>query len=109
MTNTGEWLRDWRLSVNLSKTNVTVTSRKKVDDPEIKLHGKLITVTYCQRHLGVILAANMKWDKDIDTVLSRARRLLGILKKLSRHPSISALVNFNKAYIRPTLEYADIV
>ena len=26
MMNTGEWLRDWRLSVNLSKTNVMVTS-----------------------------------------------------------------------------------
>ena len=37
-----------------------VTSQNKVDDPEIKLYSKLITVTNCQRHLGVILAANMK-------------------------------------------------
>ena len=81
-----------------------VISRNKVDDPAIKLYGKLITVTNCQRHLGVILAANMKWDKHIDTVLSRARRLLGVLKKLSHHLLISALVNFYKVYIRPILE-----
>ena len=86
-----------------------VTSRNKVDDPEIKLYGKLITVTNCQRNVGVILAENMKWDKHIGTVLSRARRLLGVLKKLSRYLSISVFVNFYKAYIRPIFEYADIV
>ena len=51
----------------------------------------------------------MKRDKHVDTVLSRARRLLGVLKKLSQRLSISALVSFYKAYIRPILEYADIV
>ena len=81
-----------------------VTSRNKRHDPETKLCGKLITVTNCQRHLDVILAANMKWDKHIDAVLSRARRLLGVLRLSS-----SASVNFYKAHLRPLLEYADIV
>ena len=40
-----------------------VTSQNKVT--EIKLYGELITVTNFQRHLGVILAANMKWDNTL--------------------------------------------
>ena len=66
-------------------------------------YGKPIKTANCQRHLGVVLASDLRWSRNVDV----QTRPLGILKKL--RSSLPASVAFYKMYIRPVLEYADVV
>ena len=110
-TNSGKWLKDWRLSVNLAKTSVMATTRTvaSVPVPSIYLYGESLQSASSQRHLGVMLSADLRWSCHIDFVLSRAARLLGVLKRLRSSLSMQASIAFYKLYIRPKLEYADVV
>ena len=61
------------------------------------------------RHLGVMLSADLRWSCHIDFVLSRAVKSLEVLKRLRSSLSMQASIAFYKLYIRPGLEYADVV
>ena len=55
------------------------------------------------------MSADLKWNHHVDYILARARRILGVLRKLRSFLSVEASVTFCKSYIRLILEYADIV
>ena len=99
-TSVGKWLSDWRLSVNLSKTTVMITSRNLPtnysDTAPIYLYGEPLPRASQQRHLGIIISADLRWSHHISHILNKARRLLGVLKRLRSSLSQQGLLRFTK-------------
>lgn len=78
------------------------------DTAPIYLYGEPLPRGSQQRHLGTIISADLRWSHHISHILNKARRLLGVLKRLRSSLSQQGLLRFYKTYIRPILEYADI-
>ena len=85
-TTVGKWLCDWRLTVNLSKTTVMFTSHNLPtnysDTAPIYLYGEPLPSASQQRHLGIIISADLCWSHHISHILNKARCLPGVLKRL---------------------------
>ena len=85
------------------------TCSNHIELPEFYLYNEQLAVANHQRHLGVILSSDLRWSCHIDHIMSKSARLVGLMKRLKSSLSTSALLSFYKLYIRPTIEYADVV
>ena len=109
---TGKWLTDWHLLANTEKTKIVEFQRRPLPlhaDPPITLYRKPLATVSQHRHLGLILSSDLRWTPHVDVILSKASRLLGVLRRLSSSLSQAALSAFYMIYIRPILEYANVV
>ena len=61
------------------------------------------------KQLGVVLFANGTWDYHIDLIISKASRRLNILRNFKFKLNRTALQHIYFSFIRPVLEYADII
>ena len=70
-TNAGKWLKEWRMSVNLSKTSVMSTGfrKGKEADLNISLYNAPLTQKDYQCCFGLRLSNDLRWNRHIDSVL----------------------------------------
>lgn len=111
VTSAGEWLSTWHLLVNTDKTVVMVfhhSNRPPPFQPHIILHGRTLNVVTQQRHLGVIIQSDLRWNAHFDSTISKATKSLHILRRLRHNITTNALCALYTVYIRPILEYACI-
>ena len=62
-----------------------------------------------QKHLGVILDVKLTFDEHLNNVLNKVNKTIGLLRKLQNLLSRSTLITICKAFIRPRLDYGDIL
>jgi ribonucleases P/MRP protein subunit RPP40 len=62
-----------------------------------------------ERDLGVMMDSNLSFDSHIATVINKANRVLGLLKRNFRHLDAHCLLLLYKAMVRSILEYAQPV
>ena len=107
INQTASWLRVWRLCVNPQKTVIMETSRRPLPTPlSIKLAQDALTKVQSHRHLGVILSHDLRWSNHVDYILTKATRLLSVLRRLRSSLDQESLSHMYLTYIRPILEYA---
>ena len=83
INQTALWLRVWRLCVNPQKTVIMETSRRALPTPlSIELAQDALTKVQSHRHLGVISSHDLRWNNHIDYILTKATRLLSVLRRL---------------------------
>ena len=110
VNDTTRWLDDWRLQVNVLKTYAMEITRSTLPHPKphILLGGSHLEVTSRQKHLGLVITATLSWKEHIASILQKAARVLGVLRRLRRSLSQAALRTIYICYIRPILEYASV-
>ena len=88
-----------------------IFSRKcsKEDHPPIYFNDIPVTQTTIQKHIELYLDENVKFSIHIKEKLSKVYKGIGLFKNLSNKLPRQALVRIYKAYIRPCLDYGDIV
>ena len=69
----------------------------------------IIKFVESHKHLGITLTYNGKWHTHIETTLSSAYKMLGVMRKLKYMFSRQALNQMYISYVRPLLEYSSIV
>lgn len=106
-----DWSRKWLVSFNPQKTESMVISRKhnKITHPTLSLNNVDIIETNEHKHLGITFSSDGSWNQHVSNILSKASISLNILRKFKFHLSRNSLQNLYFAFIRPILEYADIV
>lgn len=129
----GQWLTNWRLTLDREKTVVTEYTRRSlpstftttlaetvltkdtshrhpgvVPQADLDPAETVLKRATSHRHLGVVLQADLRWTAHVNHMLGKAGGLLHTLARLRGHLSTKALSLFYKAYIRPVLEYADV-
>ena len=111
VTRTDEWLTASSLLVNPTKSSCLLFTRsvctEKTAFEQLSLGNTSLPITTTQKHLGLNFTSNLQWGTQLNTVISKTRRLLGLLKRLKESGlNKQALSSIYKLYIRPQLEYA---
>jgi hypothetical protein len=102
----GEWVRKWGMRFQPVKCNMMKLTRKR--EHHIDYNYKLEFINNI-KYLGVNLSSDLRWDKHVMECISKANRVLGLLKRNLHFCSKEVKETAYLSFVRPILEYAGIV
>ncbi|XP_078597679.1 uncharacterized protein LOC144873858 [Branchiostoma floridae x Branchiostoma japonicum] len=73
------------------------------------LHGHTLETVSTVKYLGTTMSENATWDTHINTMVTKANKTLGFLRRNLKISSVSIKEKAYKAFVRPVLEYASSV
>ena len=97
---------------HLSKQKQEVIfSRKtnKISHPTTTFHTVPVARTSCQKHIRLHLDEKLNFNQHISIKISKASKGIGIIKRLSHILPKKSLLTINKYFIRPHLDYCDVI
>lgn len=99
------------MELNPSKTEEMCISTKKAPPihPPLFLGNSVIQTVKHHKHIGVILTSNMSWSTHITQMVAKVFKKVSIINNLKFKLPRQILDNIYKTFIRPSLEYADVV
>ena len=105
------WAWQWKMQFNTEKTEEVIFSTKRIkpDHPPLKLGDDVISQTLEHKHLGMVLDSKLDFKSHLREAIVKARRGIGMMKHLSRYVSRDVLIQLYKLYVRPHLDYGDII
>ena len=108
------WAIQWRFEFNPDPVKPPVelifsTKHKPPIHQPLFFNNIRLTTVSEHKHLGVILDKKLTFESHVKEKANKTKRLLGVLKRSSRYLPISALDRAYKSFIRPKLEYGDVL
>ena len=82
---------------------------KKINHPPLTFSKSTVSQTISQKHLGVIIDFNLSFGEYLIGVQSKTNKTIGLLRKLQNTLPRQALITRCKAFVRPHLDYGDIL
>ena len=83
---------------------------KKTVHPPLLFNNASVTRTSSQKHLGIIIDNQLKFDDDKKMMFRKTSQNKGVLRKLHNFlPRAAALITIYKAFIRSYLDYGHIL
>ena len=109
-----EWAFQWKMHFNPDpnkQANEVIFSRKsKVHShPPLTFNNNDVKKCPHQKHLGIILDSKLDFNIHVDNKIKKCYRMIGIIKRLSVNVPRKALLTIYKSFIRPHLDYGDIL
>ena len=103
------WAHQWLITLSPPKTESMLVSNKKDRDsiPEIVFQGEVIKNVSSQKHLGVFISSDLKWNNHIEYLCERTSKQLSMLKSLKFSLDRKSLETIFVSFIRPSLEYVN--
>ena len=80
--------KKWRMAFNVSKCSVMFVGKSrnvKLEEILYKLNNEIISTLSDFKYRGIVIDFNLKWKKHINTIISKAMRVLGLLKSTLWH------------------------
>ena len=77
--------------------------------PPLRLGNEEITSKTEHKHLGISLDPKLSFKSHVNEAILKARRGIGLIGHLSQYVSRDVLDQMYKLYVRPHLDYGDIV
>ena len=101
----------WLVTFNPGKSESILLSRKhnKPYHPPVLLNQTQITEVNSHKHLGIIFSNDCTWHEHLELVKSKAWKRINIMRKLKFQLDRKSLQTIYFSFIRPLLEYADVV
>ena len=81
----------------------------KTNHPNIIFNGKKVQKSANQKHLGLIFDQKLTFNEHITSKLTTVNKLTSTLRKLYHYMPRDSLVTIYKSFIRPHLDYADVI
>ena len=105
------WAKKWLVTFDPSKSESVVFSRKrnKPNHPPLSMNQELINEVTSHKHLGLIFSNDCSWHEHFDYIKSKAWFRINIMRKLKFKLDRKSLQTIYFSFIRPLLEYADVV
>ena len=108
------WAHQWKMQFNpdTNKQAVQVIfSQKKeaIAHPPVFFNGSEVVVKTEHKHLGMILDSKLSFQSHVREAIIKARKGIGIIRFLSKYVSRDVLDQIYKLYVRPHLDYGDII
>ena len=96
---------------NPNKTESLIISRKinKPLHPSLYMNNQQVLEVDCHKHLGLYFSNNGSWHQQIIFILERACCRINIMRKLKFKLDRKSLEIIYTAFIRPLLEYGDVI
>ena len=105
-----KWSKDWLIILNHVKTStMTFTWKKDSNLPDVIMNDTVLSDDPNHTHLGLTFTSDARWDEHIRKIYEKAAFKLNVLRMLKYDLDRKSLLRFYISYIRPTLEYADVV
>ena len=104
----------WKMSFNLDpnkQAQEVIFSRKlnKPNHPSLSFNNMVVIQSVTHKHLAIILDTNLDFREHLKDKLSKIIKTIGLLRKLQKILTRPPLLTIYKAFIRPHLDYGDIV
>ena len=111
LENIIKWAKTWLVTFNPLKTETLLISRNltKPYHPPLHTDNQIIAEVDTHKHLGIYLSNDCTWHKHIDYVKDKAWARINIMRKLKFELDRKSLETIYLTFIRPILEYGDIV
>ena len=82
---------------------------EKDNYPRLNFNGDKVQTAISQKHLGLVLDSKLDFNENISKKINKCNKIIGIMKKLSLFLSRKTLLTIYKSFVRPNLDYADII
>ena len=101
----------WLVKFNPLKTGSLLISRKinKPVHPSLTMLGQQINEVEFHKHLGIYFSNDGSWHKHIDYIKEKAWTIINIMRRLKYEIDRKSLEIIYTTFIRPILEYADVI
>ena len=105
------WAVRWLVSFNPSKSESMILSRKhnKPFHPPLSMNQNLINNVNSHKHLGLTFSQDCSWHDHLELVKTKAWLRINIMRRLKFQLDRKSLQTIYISFIRPLLEYADVV
>ena len=108
------WARQWKMEFNpdITKQAIEVIfshKKKKITHPPLFFNGIPVKRESHTQHLGVILDQRLNFRIHIQEKIKKANKGLGLLRFLSKYTTRPVLDKMYKMYVRPHLDYGDVI
>ena len=106
-----QWASQWLVTFNPNKSESMLISRKQHGHlhPPLYMDNQVITDVQNHKHLGVFLSNDCTWHTHIDYIKAKTWPKINIMRKLLYHIDRKSLETIFLTFIRPLLEYADVI
>ena len=109
-----DWAYQWKMQFNpdITKQAIQVIFSQKRDKPihpPIYFNESEVVIKHEQKHLGLILDSSLNFQSHVREKIVSARRGIGVIRYMSRYVTRDVLDQMYKLYIRPHLDYGDII
>ena len=109
-----DWAFQWKVSFNPDRSKqaeevIFSWISKRSTHPPLVFNNNNVSQTYSQKHLGVILDFKLTFEEHLNNVLAKVNKAVGLLRKLRNILPRTTLVTIYKAFIRPHLDYGDVL
>ena len=104
----------WKMKLNPDpnqQAQEVIFSRKinKIDHPPLYFNQNLVKSLSTHKHLRTVLDTRLDFNLYLKNVQNKANKTIGLLRKLQNTLPRTSLITIFKSYIRPHLDYGDII
>lgn len=103
------WVHQNGLKLNIKKTKYMIFSKREKVDIDVRLYGKQIERSSCERFLGVLVDDALSWSHHLSAIASKLSRNAGIIFKLKGIVPESVLKMLYNSFIQSHLNYCSSV
>ena len=105
------WSEKWLVNFNPRKTEIMTISRKtiKPHHPPVYMNNNLIKEVENHKHLGLIFDEDGSWCSHVNEIIIKVTPRLNLFRNLKFKLNRKQLQTIYFSFIRPILEYADII
>ncbi|KAK3083103.1 hypothetical protein FSP39_014041 [Pinctada imbricata] len=105
-----QWSKKWLVQFNPAKTENLIISRKEQSNhPPLMMNNVTIVNVNKHKHLGLVFSCNGKWHDHIFEIIDKANKKMHILRSFKFKLKRKVLESMYFTFIRPILEYSDII
>ena len=110
-----QWANQWKMVFNpdMSKQAVGVIftrgNTNRILPSRLVFNGFPVKIVHETKHIGMILDEKLNFESHLRGKMAKASQGLGLLKQLKKWVSFNTLETIYKMYIRPHLDYGDMV
>ena len=104
-----EWFRTNLLSLNITKTNYIIFSKKRTLSANILMGNTTLVQLSDTKFLGVILSSDLSWSKHINIVVNKTSKNIGIIAKVRHLLPTSHTCMLYKTLVEPYINYCNLV
>ena len=104
------WATKWLVTFNPEKSESILFSRKyDTFHPPINMNQNQIAEVDSHKHLGLVFSNDCTWHEHIELIKTKAWKRINVMRKLKFVLDRKSLQTIYFSFIRPLLEYANVV
>ena len=106
------WSARWQLYFNVDKCKVLHIGIRNPQMDYSMTNGNItFNIAKCEseKDLGVIFDSKLTFDNHIETIIKKANKMIGIIKRTFSYLNRASFIQLYKALVRPHLEYGNII